>query len=517
MKKRYKIRFAALILAVVIGASGMASGAAGFNSLDASTAVAGASAVLSDYFASNEDAASKIASALSPIIAVSEEAASAGGYELSERDMDETLYGLAISGLACVEGVLNVREAPSTLSRIVEYVVRGGEVMVIGERVVNGNLWYKVQYNGIEGYVAGNYLAFGDDAAILAKEIAKEQSGEASLPADFALLDDISWLSQELQDQLNYYVREINFCISTNYPTEIAKNNYIGMYSILLYLLENFQCIMDIANEYGLSATYSAAAAALTKVDNSRVQLSAYTGSTEEQFIASIIDANTPASESAAAAENPPATEAPVWVAETPAPAWSSETPAPVWSSETPAPAWSSETPAPVWSSETPAPVWSSETPAPEWTSETPVPEWTSETPAPEWTSETPAPATNPAPSGSLGAEIAAYAASWVGRINYVYGGNDFREGGGVDCSHFTYNVYLHYGLTSYYTTSAGQRNWGYAVDISQIQPGDLVCYNGHVAIYYGNGAIVHAPAPGRMIEFGSLYLAPVICVRRMY
>ena len=502
MKKSYKIRFAALILAVVIGASGMVSGAAGFDNLDASTAVAGASAALSDYFASNEDAAAKIAAALSPIIAVSEEAAAVGGYDMSARDVDETLYGIAVTGLASVEGVLNVREAPSTLSRIVEYVVRGGEVMVIGERIVNGNLWYKVQYNGIEGYVAGNYLAFGDDAQVLAKEIAKEQSGEASLPGNFTIPDDISWLSQDLQDQLNYYAREINFCINTNYPTESAKNNYIGMYSILLYLLENFQCIMDIANEYGLTATYSAAAAALTKVDHSRVQLSAYTGSSEEQFIASIIDSNTPATESAAA-ETPAASEAPVWAAETPAPVWNSETPAPA---APPAPAWSSETPAPVWSSETPAPEWSSETPAPS--------TWASETPP----VETQPPATAaPAPSGGLGAEIAAFAASWVGRINYVWGGNDFRDGGGVDCSHFTYNVYLHYGLTSYYTTSGGQRGWGYGVDISQIQPGDLVCYDGHVAIYYGNGTIVHAPAPGRMIEFGSLYVLPVVCVRRMY
>ena len=159
--------------------------------------------------------------------------------------------------------------------------------------------------------------------------------------------------------------------------------------------------------------------------------------------------------------------------------------------------------------------MWSSETPAPEWSSETPAPStWASETPP----VETQPPATAaPAPSGGLGAEIAAFAASWVGRINYVWGGNDFRDGGGVDCSHFTYNVYLHYGLTSYYTTSGGQRGWGYGVDISQIQPGDLVCYDGHVAIYYGNGTIVHAPAPGRMIEFGSLYVLPVVCVRRMY
>ena len=513
------------------GVSAVMSGAAGFDSLDAGTAVAGASAVLSDYFASHEDAAQKISAALSPIIAVSEESSSVGGYDLSSKDMDETVYSTTVKGLAKVEGVLNVREAPSTLSGIIEYVIRGGEVEVIGERIVNGNLWYKIRYNGTEGYAAGNYLAFGEEAARLAKEIAKEESGEASLPELFEIPNDISWLSQDLQDQLNYYTREINFCISTNYPEETKKNNYVGMYSILLYLLENFQCIMDIANEYGLTDTYAAAAAALTKVDHSRVQLSAYTGSSEEQFIASITNTGAetqPEGQTWTQAPGTAAETAPLaaWTPETPAPVpetqpvWTPET-QPVWTPETTAPAWTPET-QPVWTPETTAPTWTPapETPAPE--TPAPVPETPApvpETPAP--VPETPAPVPEtPAPTqvaSDLGSQIAAFAASWVGRINYVWGGNDFREGGGVDCSHFTYNVYLHFGLTSYYTTSGGQRGWGRPVDISQIQPGDLVCYAGHVAIYYGNGMIVHAPAPGRMIEIGSLYILPVVCVRRMY
>ena len=471
-------------MAVTVGASGMMSGAAGFDDLDASTAVAGASAVLSDYFASNEDAARKIASALSPIIAVSEETEAVGGNDKSGVTSEETLYESAVKGLAGAEGVLNVREAPSTLSNIVECVVRGGEVTVIGERVVNGNLWYKVRYNGIEGYVAGNYLAFGTEADELAYQVAKEQANGGSLPESFAFADDLYWVDQSIQDQLNYYAREINFCISTNYPTESEKNNYIGMYSILLYLLENYQCIMDIANEYGMAETYSRAAADLDKVNSCRIYLSAYTGSTEEQFVASIME-TAPETTTAAAPE-------PTWVAE-----------APVTQPAAPAPAPAPETPAPA-----PAPQPAAPAPAPE----TPAPQPAAPAPAPE----TPAP--QPAPvSGDIGSQIAAFAAQWVGQINYVWGGNDFRVGGGVDCSHFTYNVYLHFGLTSYYSTSGGQRGWGHAVDISQIQPGDLVCYDGHVAIYYGNGTIVHAPAPGRMIEFGSLYVLPVVAVRRMY
>ena len=92
-----------------------------------------------------------------------------------------------------------------------------------------------------------------------------------------------------------------------------------------------------------------------------------------------------------------------------------------------------------------------------------------------------------------------------------------FYEGGGVDCSHFTYNVYLHFGLVGGYVNSGGQTGWGRAVDISDIQPGDLVCYPGHVAIYYGNGQIVHAPAPGRYIEYGSLYVGTIVAIRRLY
>jgi cell wall-associated NlpC family hydrolase len=140
--------------------------------------------------------------------------------------------------------------------------------------------------------------------------------------------------------------------------------------------------------------------------------------------------------------------------------------------------------------------------------------------PAPQPTEPTPKP-TDPAPvpeaQNPLGTSIAQFAASWVGRIPYLYGGNMFYEGGGVDCSHFTYHVYLQYGLVSGYTYSGGQRGWGYGVGLEDIQPGDLVCYDGHVAIYYGNGMVVHAPAPGRKIEIGSLYMAPVRAVRRLY
>ncbi|MBQ6551453.1 MAG: C40 family peptidase [Lachnospiraceae bacterium] len=464
-------------MAVMLGSTSLTAGAARFDMLDASTAVAGASAVLSDYFASNEDAAEKIAAALSPIIAVAEETASVGGYNRSQETTDETLYEASVKGVASVDGVLNIREAPSTLSNIVECVMRGGEVTVLGERTVNGNLWYKVEFRGIEGYVAGNYVAFGTEAEELKVVVQKEQTGETSLPGKFVIPDDISWLGQSLQDKLNYFSNEINYCIGTNYPEEAAKENYIGMYAILLYLLENYQGIMDIANEYGLTATYNTAAAAIRKVDASRESISAYTGSSEEQMVASIIEAATPST------TTPPETTAPPVVAAAPAPA------------ETAAPA---PAPAPA---ETPAPA-----PA-----ETPAPEPQPAQPAP--VVETPAPVV----FTGTGGEIAAYAASWVGRINYVYGGNDFREGGGVDCSHFTYNVYKHFGLISSYDTSGGQRNWGYAVALSDIQPGDLVCYPGHVAIYYGNGQIVHAPAPGRMIEIGSLYVLDIVGVRRLY
>lgn len=87
------------------------------------------------------------------------------------------------------------------------------------------------------------------------------------------------------------------------------------------------------------------------------------------------------------------------------------------------------------------------------------------------------------------GSSIVDYATQFVGNP-YVWGGTSLT--GGADCSGFTQSVYAQFGY-SLPRTSYEQQNWGTEVSYADAQPGDLICYGGHVAIYMGNGQIVHA------------------------
>ena len=91
--------------------------------------------------------------------------------------------------------------------------------------------------------------------------------------------------------------------------------------------------------------------------------------------------------------------------------------------------------------------------------------------------------------SSGSGSSIVDYATQFVGNP-YVWGGTSLT--GGADCSGFTQSVYAQFGY-SLPRTSYEQQNWGTEVSYADAQPGDLICYGGHVAIYMGNGQIVHA------------------------
>ena len=120
---------------------------------------------------------------------------------------------------------------------------------------------------------------------------------------------------------------------------------------------------------------------------------------------------------------------------------------------------------------------------------------------APE-TQPTPAPA--PAPSGN-GQSIVDYAMQWVGQCNYVWGGTNLTPGGGVDCSGFTMNVYAAFGISLPHY-SGSQINYGQAVSYEQLQPGDLICFPGHVGIYIGGGMMVHAASAERGIVVDNVF-----------
>ena len=91
--------------------------------------------------------------------------------------------------------------------------------------------------------------------------------------------------------------------------------------------------------------------------------------------------------------------------------------------------------------------------------------------------------------SSGSGSSVVNYATQFVGNP-YVWGGTSLTNG--ADCSGFVQSVYANFGV-SLPRTSYEQQNAGTEVSYADAQPGDLICYGGHVAIYMGNGQIVHA------------------------
>ncbi len=115
-------------------------------------------------------------------------------------------------------------------------------------------------------------------------------------------------------------------------------------------------------------------------------------------------------------------------------------------------------------------------------------------------------------PGSSKGQQVITYAKKFLG-TRYVYGGSSLT--GGTDCSGFTMRVYQHFGYTIP-RTSTLQRSCGKKVaSLSQAQPGDLICYSGHVALYMGNNQIIHATTPCVKISTNASYRS-ILAIRRV-
>ena len=116
------------------------------------------------------------------------------------------------------------------------------------------------------------------------------------------------------------------------------------------------------------------------------------------------------------------------------------------------------------------------------------------------------------AKGSATGKDIANYACKFVGNP-YVLGGTSLTNG--ADCSGFTQAVYRAYGY-SIPRTSTAQRSAGRGVTYAEAQPGDIICYAGHVAIYLGGGRIVHASTPATGIKYGTATYREILAVRRI-
>ncbi len=115
----------------------------------------------------------------------------------------------------------------------------------------------------------------------------------------------------------------------------------------------------------------------------------------------------------------------------------------------------------------------------------------------------------------AMGIAVAEYAVQFIGNP-YVWGGTSLTDG--ADCSGFVMSVYEEFGISLPHS-SAADRKQGYAIKggLKNAQPGDLICYSGHVAIYIGDGQIVHAASEKSGIKVSKADYRKILAIRRIF
>ena len=255
-----------------------------FSTSDQRSAYAGASLVLSRFYEENNNASDKIYTMLGPLIAMKEARENNGTSDPIEFENPKL-------GIVCTPGNLNIRSSETALSEIVAKAYQGTELYVDGEHFVRGTLWYKVRTNGVSGYCVAQYVLFGAQADQYFYNLHEQEKVTAVMPESFVIGDDLSKLSSDVQNQINEYRKQINYVLKYDYPKQSEAENYLNVYSVMVYLLENYQHLSDLSIVYGLKKTYDTVNKDMHTINLLMERLTDNTGTTSEEFAKKIQDA----------------------------------------------------------------------------------------------------------------------------------------------------------------------------------------------------------------------------------
>ncbi len=463
-------------------------------------------------------------------------------------------------GVIRVVGSLNIRKEPTTEAEIVGRAYNDSVVTIKEEVEGEDGTWYRVVSGSVDGYVKAEYVTTGEEAEEEVKSLGQtiavvtaeslnvrssadetsevvgqvyknEECVVIEKDGDFLKVEipdgTIGYVHQDyvdigksfdgavsvdIEEQLaiiESYQKDIEYCFNTEYPNSMNEGMYYAAERVLEYVAELSDEIVKTAQPYGLEEVINKAAEskaeAMDKLEEVRALIDEYEAGLQQTETPA---ATTPETEpSTTVPETEPATTVPETEPSTTAP----ETTAPTTTApETTAPTTTApQTTAPTTTAptttapETTAPT----TTAPQTTAPTTTAPTTTapETTAPTTTAPETEPATEPsAPVSDVRTQLANEALYWVGKCNYVYGGNDLSIGGSIDCSGFTQTLYSRVAGISIPRTSYTQVYAGKQISYEQLQPGDLIFYTAaggpgainHVAIYVGGGMMVHAASP---------------------